>query len=107
MRCMRPRILEIVGPNHGPELLGAGGSDPTKFWAAESPQKWGRSRPSWCFGRVHLSPPSFTYLPFSVAFGLFLKVTSEVTLPLNNHVFASRHPISSYCRRKLFHDPVR
>jgi len=31
---------------HGPELLGAGGSDPTISWAAESPQKWGRSRPS-------------------------------------------------------------
>jgi hypothetical protein len=33
-------------PKHGPELFGAGGSDPTEYWAAESPQKWGRSRPS-------------------------------------------------------------
>ena len=33
-------------PKHGPEQFGAGGSDPTIFWAAGSPQKWGRSRPS-------------------------------------------------------------
>src|SRR6266851_9992844 len=96
MRCMRPRILEIVGPNHGPELLGAGGSDPTKFWAAESPQRWGRSRPSEGFARVHMSPPSFTHLPSSEDFGLVLQLTREVNAPLNNPGSPSRHP-SSWC----------
>ena len=46
---------------HGPERLGAGGSDPTTFWAAESRTKWGRSRPSECFVRVQMSPVSFTH----------------------------------------------
>ena len=30
-----------------------GGSDPTELWAAESRQKWGRSRPIWCFFLCH------------------------------------------------------
>src|SRR5213082_3359159 len=44
--ALRPALQNVCSdsctrPKHGPELLGAGGSDPTKFWAAESPQKWG------------------------------------------------------------------
>jgi hypothetical protein len=53
-----------------------------------------------------MSPPSITHLPFSEEFGLVLKVTGEVTLPLNNLVAASRHPSSSCCFRKLLRDPV-
>jgi len=48
----------------GPEQLGAGGSDPMKFWAAESPQKRGRSRPFWCFfhGDFRLHRFSISYV---------------------------------------------
>lgn len=31
---------------HGPELFGAGGSDPTELWAAKGRQKWGRASPT-------------------------------------------------------------
>src|SRR5579872_7293515 len=41
-------IFRLRGQNT-PERLGAGGSDPTKFWAAESRAMWGRSRPSCVF----------------------------------------------------------
>src|SRR6266404_259179 len=54
-----------------------------------------------------MSPHSITHLLFSEDFGLVLKVTSEVTPPLNNLVSASRHPSSSCCLRKWLHGPVR
>jgi hypothetical protein len=53
---------------HGPERLGAGGSDPTELWAAESRQKWGRSRPSECFARVQILWFRFTHLLTSLLF---------------------------------------
>ncbi len=40
-----------------------------------------RSRPSPCFGRAHMSPPSLTHVPFFEEFGLASKVTCEVTCP--------------------------
>jgi hypothetical protein len=40
-RCTQPKL------GHAGCLTG--GSDPTNFWAAEGRQKWGRSRPFWCF----------------------------------------------------------
>ena len=48
--ALRPALQNVCSDSctrakHDPELLGAGGSDPTKFWVAESRQKWGRSRP--------------------------------------------------------------
>src|SRR5216683_4192997 len=34
-------IFVCTRAKHGPERLGAGGSDPTELWAAQSRQKWG------------------------------------------------------------------
>jgi hypothetical protein len=84
---------------HGPERLGAGGSDPTTFWAAESRTKWGRSRPSECFARVQMSPVSFTHPPFFQESAVGLWVTLELKPHLKYSAFASRHPIFCCCPR--------
>jgi len=71
-----------------------GGSDPEELWAAESRQFRGRSRPSECFTRVHMSPPFLTHLLAFEDLGFLFEVTYEVTLVLPDLVSPSRHPNS-------------
>ena len=51
---------------HGHATSVMGGSDPEELWAAESRQKWGRSRPSECFARVQIRRFRFTHLVISL-----------------------------------------
>src|SRR5216684_105925 len=47
-------IFVCTRPKYGHASRVTGGSDPTELWAAESRQKWGRSRPSECLAPVQI-----------------------------------------------------
>src|SRR2546426_975954 len=46
-------------PKHSHASCVTGGSDPTELWAAQSRQKWGRSRPFWWFFHADFCPHRF------------------------------------------------
>src|SRR5438093_5301699 len=97
------RSLRAAQLSSAARSLTATAAEGTSTWAGATRFILGRSRPSKCFGRVHMSPPSITHLPFSEEFGLVSKVNREVTPPLDNPVSASRRPSSLCCLRKSLH----